>query len=192
MAAQFGVSRPIVGEALARLGDDGFVRSQRGSGTFVHHVLRPEIIRLAPIDSIGDINRCFEFRIHNEVQSVALAAERRTDADLAAMRKALDSMDRADIAAPENVDADFQFHLAIARATQNRYFEMMMELIKEAAAFGMKLTQNTIRPDPQQVREVQAEHEAIFAAILDQQGDAATSEILQHIKRSQARLTSAT
>ena len=63
LAKRHRVSRPIVREALARLREDGLIRSHRGAGSFVQ--LRPSraMLDFAPLESLADIQRCFEFRI---------------------------------------------------------------------------------------------------------------------------------
>ncbi|MFN4098046.1 MAG: FCD domain-containing protein, partial [Sphingomonas sp.] len=54
------------------------------------------------------------------------AALRRTDANLAALRRALDALITAVEADQDSVAADFQFHVEIARATQNHHFADLM------------------------------------------------------------------
>ena len=190
LAAMFGVSRPIIREALMRLSDDGFVRSRQGSGSFVQDLPRPEILHFAPIGSIADVNRCFEFRYRLEGEAAELAAQRRSDTMLSEMEAALARMDRSKMANQSNVEADYLFHLIIARATQNKYFETTMELLKEPAVLAISLTQNLMRPRPHERLEVKAEHLDILAAIRHQQPAAAKAAMRSHIERAQARLIS--
>ena len=190
LSALFGVSRPIIREALMRLSDDGFVRSRQGSGSFVQHLPRPEILQFAPISSIADVNRCFEFRYRLEGEAAELAAQRRNDALVSVMQAALDRMDQSEMANESNVDADYRVHLTIARATQNKYFETTMELVKEPATFAINLTQNLMRPRPHERLEVKAEHLAILDAIKRQRPGPAKAAMRHHIERAQARLIS--
>ena len=89
LASYYGVSRPIVREALARLRDDELIRSQRGAGSFVQR--RPEraMLEFAPLESLADIQRCFEFRIAVETEAARLAAIKATDEERVALAQAL-------------------------------------------------------------------------------------------------------
>src|ERR1700737_4920718 len=77
------VSRAVIREALSRLLADGVVVSRQGSGTFVQRKPERDFLRLAPIGGIADLMRCFEFRIALEGEAAYLAAQRRTDDNLA-------------------------------------------------------------------------------------------------------------
>ena len=89
LAQRFGVSRPVIRTALARLRDEGVVRSQRGSGTVVvAGTIAPAVV-FPVIQSIADLLRSYEFRITVEVATVSIAAERRSASDIADMRNAL-------------------------------------------------------------------------------------------------------
>lgn len=67
-----------------------------------------------------------ELRISLEVESAGLAARRRTDEQLLAMRQALDALNESAAHAADAVGSDFQFHLQIALSTGNRYFTDIM------------------------------------------------------------------
>jgi len=63
VAAGFGVSRPVIRDALLRLKEAGFVRSQRGSGTIVVRGEAPGKHAYPPIRTVADLLRSYEFRI---------------------------------------------------------------------------------------------------------------------------------
>ena len=58
----FGVSRPVVREALSRLHADGVVETQRGAGSFVRLRRDSELFKLAPIGGLPELLRCMEMR----------------------------------------------------------------------------------------------------------------------------------
>ena len=107
LAKEFGVSRPIVREALARLRDRGLVKTLTGSGTFVRqpdadHLAQALLrhLREARTDS-QSIRNLYEARIAIETMSAQLAAVRATDRDraeilhhLTAMREVQDDRKR--------------------------------------------------------------------------------------------------
>src|SRR5918996_3117709 len=90
LARRFGASRPVVREALARLRDDGLVISRQGSGSYVTRRPDDAVLRFVPVESIADIQRCFEFRVGLEGVAAALAAARWQDEDLADIQAALE------------------------------------------------------------------------------------------------------
>lgn len=71
-----GVSRPVVRQALSRLRDDGLVRSHKGAGSFVRRRPGQTMLSFAPLESIADMQRCFEFRSCLEPEAAKLAALR--------------------------------------------------------------------------------------------------------------------
>ena len=96
LAAEFGVSRAVVREAVARLKADGLVASRQGSGMSV--AARPDSgsFKLAPGTPAGEaLSHIFELRALVETGAAELAARRRTPADLAAMYAALQAMGEA-------------------------------------------------------------------------------------------------
>ena len=78
LADEFGVSRPILRDALERLRDQGLIHSRQGAGSFVREI-RSVPLGFARVETIADIQRCYEFRICIETMSARLAATRRRD-----------------------------------------------------------------------------------------------------------------
>ena len=74
LSEEFQVSRPVVREALARLRDDDLVQSRQGAGTFVKRQPHRAVLRFAPVSSIGDLQRCLEFRAAVEPRAAAVVA----------------------------------------------------------------------------------------------------------------------
>jgi len=133
MAERFGVSRNVVREAIAQLRADGMVEARQGIGAFV---LAPEQRAAIRIDrealKIGDnMERLFELRRILEVESAVLAAERRTETHLAAIKTALDRMSGEERWQDGSIEADLLFHRDIARATGNGYIHTFISFICE-------------------------------------------------------------
>ncbi len=81
LAAQFLVSRPVVREALQHLREEKPIFSRRGAGRFVCPGVAPSPVRqpalgFAPVETIADIQRCYEFRLTIEPEQVYRAARR--------------------------------------------------------------------------------------------------------------------
>ncbi|NKJ46626.1 GntR family transcriptional regulator [Burkholderia sp. SG-MS1] len=71
LAERFATSRPTVPEALARLRADGIIMTRHGSGTTVARRPDPDVRRFAPLETLSDIRRCYEFRIVTEAGAAA-------------------------------------------------------------------------------------------------------------------------
>ena len=73
LAARFAASRPTIREALSRLRADGITSTRRGSGTFVKRRPDPDVPRFTPLETLSDVQRCFDFRIVVESGAAAPA-----------------------------------------------------------------------------------------------------------------------
>ena len=85
-------------------------------------------------------------------------------------------------------DADFSFHLAIARASGNPYFATAMEALKEHIAVGMKSHGQSLRGSDDGLAEVYCEHKAICEAIGDRQIELARDLMAAHLECSRDRM----
>ncbi|MBM3547977.1 MAG: FadR family transcriptional regulator [Alphaproteobacteria bacterium] len=184
LGARFGVSRPVIREALARLRDEGIVRSQQGSGTFVERGPEAAALAYPAIRSVADMQWFYEFRIVVEGQSAYIAAERHTKETLADIAKSLTDAESAIAEANANLGSDlnFAFHRAVARATQNPYFITTLEAIPNIVGMGRIGVRNSGLDDPvARMRAVWLEHESIYRAIADRDGPRARAEMEAHI-----------
>jgi len=139
LAAEFGVSRPTVREAVKLLAAANLVRSSRGAagGTFVVGLPNPSVLA-APIGEMialwfhagsTSLAQVDEARATIEDACVRLAAERRTDADLTAIEHAIDDADGPDVDSDTFLALDLEFHVAISKAAKNPVLEMSMTAI---------------------------------------------------------------
>lgn len=189
LAKQFGVSRPVVREALARLRDDGLVVSRRGSGSFVIGKPAPVIRAFAPLSSISDMQRCFEFRVALESNAAHEAASHRLDADMERLQAALARLDEVAASGTLGVEEDFDFHLAVCQASHNRFYVGMMEFLRENIISGMTLTRNlSLRRTADRLRRVQQEHYALLDAIARQDANAAFDAMATHLENARLRV----
>ncbi len=188
LSEEFGVSRPILRDALERLRDQGLVHSRQGAGSFVREV-RTVPLGFARVETIADIQRCYEFRICIETMSARLAAARRDKTTLAEIETALSLMAGATESQTHREDADFAFHLAVAKAANNQYFEASMRALREHIYVGMKLHGQSLMTDgAKALKDVFGEHSAIFAAVRDGDGDGAAELMNGHLVHSRDRL----
>jgi GntR family transcriptional repressor for pyruvate dehydrogenase complex len=180
-----GVSRTVVREAVAALRADGLVITRQGLGAFVAPDVQRRPFRIDPgeLKSGPDVLQILELRMSLEIEASGLAAERRTSKDLAQIKSALKAID-VEIARGGNaVNADFDFHLAIFRSSQNRYFPQFLEFLGNFI-IPRQLVNVTSESDAQRtqyLRRIQAEHVTIYEAIRDQNGTAARKAARRHL-----------
>jgi GntR family transcriptional regulator, transcriptional repressor for pyruvate dehydrogenase complex len=193
---EFGVSRTVVREALSKLQASGLVETRHGIGTFVVGLGDAAPFRIAPeqFATLRDVIAVLELRIGIETEAAALAAQRRTARNVADMRTALDAFDSALKAGRDAVGPDFQFHLEIARATQNAHFAELMGTLGAMIIPRSRLERPAAARDAaskdgrrQYLRRVNAEHESIFDAIVNQDAEAARAAMRTHLANSRER-----
>jgi DNA-binding FadR family transcriptional regulator len=194
---EFGVSRTVVREALSKLQAAGLVETRHGIGTFVVGMGDAAPFRIAPeqFATLRDVIAVLELRIGVETEAAALAAQRRSAQNLADMRAALDAFDAALAAGRDAVGPDFQFHVEIARATQNTHFAELMGTLGTMIIPRARLERPAAPTDVpeatderrQYLRRVNAEHESIFDAIANQDTEAARAAMRTHLANSRER-----
>jgi GntR family transcriptional repressor for pyruvate dehydrogenase complex len=192
LAARFNVSRPIIRDALRELRVEGLVRSRRGAGSFV--AARPNaaptqpIPSFAPVETIADIQRCYDFRLTLEPDHAYCAALRWNAAALDEIAVALDLMRDATVAHLHREDADFAFHSAIAKATNNHYYVSSMTALKDHISVGMKFHGVSLTGAYRGLENVFDEHRAIYETIRLRDADRARDLMRRHLEGSRDRV----
>lgn len=166
LAEALGISRGSVREALRRLVGDGLVEFEVNRGFFVADL------------GLGRVLERLEVRLHLEPVLARLAAERRTDKDLAALRRSVDDERSARTAAVAH-DASRAFHLAVAKATGNDSFLRLVDSLWIADVGRRLLARRRTQPDWQDADV--AEHAELLAAIEAGDGDRAESIMRDHV-----------
>ena len=136
-----------------------------------------------------DVLAVLELRISLETESAGLAALRRSEEHLQAMRQALDDFERNVTAAGDTVSPDFRFHLQIAQATGNPYFADIMTHLGTTIIPRTRV--NAIRNHDRRgeyLSRVNREHEEIYAAVARRDPDSARAAMRIHLTNSRERL----
>ncbi len=188
----YGVSRTVVREALSKLQAGGLVETLHGVGTFV---LQPRpggmggVFRLDPgeIATSVDVLAVLELRISLETESAGLAASRRTDEQLVAMRQALDEFEKNVKVGGDTVGPDFAFHLEIAQSTGNPYFADIMRHLGTTIIPRTRISAIRVQ-DGSYLSRVNREHEEIYAAIARRDPESARAAMRIHLTNSRERL----
>jgi GntR family transcriptional regulator, transcriptional repressor for pyruvate dehydrogenase complex len=191
LAERLGVSRTVVREALALLKADNIIRSQRGQGLSVSEgALAPTVLRFHRPDASTREVVCalLEMREGLETQSARLAALRRTEADLLALRETLDSLGEAENQGRDGVDEDLTFHVAIARISGNTFICQVLEFLSAPLRRAIAESRSIDSTRAEYLQAVRAEHIRIFAAIAAGDAEAAGTAMRQHTEAGQRRL----
>jgi len=177
LAESFGVGRSSLREAMQALQLLGVVEVVQGRGTFLRetHVL-PLALNWARLASSDLISQIMEARQIVEVAIAQLAALRATAEDVAAMRSAIEQAARADGNPELSRRAGVDFHLALAKATQNEVLSLMyrtvwslyvettrrtqatLESIEDSLEGHRRLLESVERRDPELASRLMAEH----------------------------------
>lgn len=190
--AEFSVSRTVVREAISKLQAAGQVETRHGIGTFVLGTGPAPGFAISPeqYSTLQDVVAVLELRIGVETEAAALAAQRRTADNLARLRQALDALVAGVEAGQDTVAADFQFHLEVARATQNSHFADLISTLGSMIIPRGRLVEPASEATPERqayLRRVNAEHESIFDAISAQDSEAARAAMRTHLVNSRER-----
>ena len=187
-AETFGVSRNVVREAIARLRFEGAVEPRHGADVFVlgsqaHSALRidPEILRDKSL-----FTNLFELRAILEVEAAGLAATRRSPKHLTAIKDALQALYDSQ-GSGRSVDADLEFHRAIARASDNVYVATFVNFISEHVRTS--IAKANARIDVATLTRInREEHAAIYDAIKDKDAKRARECTKLHTAKVMERL----
>jgi GntR family transcriptional regulator, transcriptional repressor for pyruvate dehydrogenase complex len=188
LSQEFGVSRPVLRAALEKLREEGLVYSRQGAGSYVRASISTPV-GFSRVETLADIQRCYEFRVTLETKAAALAAERHDDEVLSEIEQALDLLRAATGSHQHREDADFAFHLAICKASNNQYFEATLRALREHINIGMRLHgQSLMVGGVKELEAVLSEHTGVFEAIAARQSEKAASLMQAHLEHSRDRL----
>jgi GntR family transcriptional regulator, transcriptional repressor for pyruvate dehydrogenase complex len=186
-----GVSRTVVREALATLRAKGLITTRQGLGAFVANDPTSRSFSIIPndLESIDEVVSVLELRLGIEIEAAALAALRRTDADIERMNARLDMLDAAVAAGGYGADEDFAFHRSILVATQNSYYARLFDTFGNTMVPRQwaRLDTMTAAERVQHSARMRKEHHAIFNAIRDGDEASARRSIRSHLSKSAAR-----
>lgn len=187
LVSKFGFSRTVIREAIAALRADGLVESRQGVGVFVLGPRTPaegmELFSLAT-DKISDIIEELELRIGIEVEAAGLAALRSSPAQEAEIQFTVDNFRKLVEAGSATDQADFEFHMAIARATNNTRFVAFLAHIGKRIIPRVKFrtVMGGVDPLPSRDSILLQEHAEVADAISVRDADKAREAMRRHLQ----------
>jgi GntR family transcriptional repressor for pyruvate dehydrogenase complex len=183
LAQRFGVSRTAVREAVKTLREKGLVEAYSGRGTFVTNgtsqAIRQSLDLMIRINKQEGSAHLAELRLVLEPEIAGLAAERIEEQLLATMREAVVVMDR-NLRDPDGyVEADLDFHLALAEAAGNPLILSLLDsivgLLREQRSRIFNVARGPERG--------QFHHKRILAAVESRDSEAAREAMRAHLKQ---------
>lgn len=184
LGPQLGVGRSTVREAIRKLAGQGVLESRQGAGVFVTALDVPEdwdtVLRRA------DIVAVIEARVAIETEAAALAAERRTPAELRALRRVLDARSGTFPDREAFIDADLDFHRQVVVAAHN---PILAELFNGFVPRLRAATLDMLRLRPVPDGHDHDAHTALTAAISARDAKAAAQISRAHLLSIKERMT---
>jgi DNA-binding FadR family transcriptional regulator len=185
LAVQLGVSRPIVREALRALSMIGVVEIRGRVGT---------IVRTPDISVLGDffafslaqqpdiIDDVMQARIAIECQAIRLACRNASTSDIERFRLALEAIESTIRDATDGAQADFDFHLAIVRASKSNTLINLYTAMATLLLRSHRERRHFIQVDHAFNRYVVEDHHRIFAAVIGRDEDQADKVLREHFR----------
>ncbi len=181
LAQIFDVSRVPVREALKTLDFMGALEHVRGKGVFIRKIDMNQVlsnIDFLMADPVHTLLDLFEAREAIELQATRLAAERRTEEDLSAMRSVINEMEQNIHLGKDVYEESMKFHSAVMVAAHNSVFLMINEFLAAILAYSRKQSlQNPGR------HELALDyHKKIMHKIIAQDADGAVAVMSKHLQ----------
>lgn len=182
LAKTLGCSRTSLREACRVLESEGLIISKPGGGRFIQKVDQrvPVNVCFNPVDILekSAVIHFIETREALEPNIAAFASERAEEKDIAKMENALKAMEEELKNPDEKVDADSNFHLALAEATQNFVFVSLMET---NLSMYRPVRKQTLQSADRYEQSL-AEHRAILNAVKQKDKQAAVDAMNVHLR----------
>lgn len=147
LCRQYSASRSVLREAVKMLTAKGLLGSRPRLGTWVQpedkwNLLDPDVLGwlLERKFSPALLIEFTEIRLAVEPGAAALAARVADAADKAAIRDAIERMQAADRGDDDPLDSDIAFHVAVLRATRNRFYAQLTGFTATALRFSIRTT----------------------------------------------------
>lgn len=179
---EYGVSRTVIREAAAILVSRGVVDVRPRRGMTVRAPdgkgLAESLIAQLQMSKVS-FPQLLQVRLVLETAIVELAAEKRTEEDIARLKDNLERMQAANLEAHEALNIDLEFHELLAAATHNPFFTLVSRPITELL-YSLYVDQSgymSLQP------LTFAEHQAVIDSLVNKDREAAALAMQKHLER---------
>lgn len=180
---ELGVSRTVLREAIATLKAEGRVEARQGAGVYIAEPPKDlSNILMKSTRTLTDTIESLELRTAVEVEAVALAVNRASLAQEANIYHCYDAFEKKTHTGLSAEQEDFEFHLAIAKATNNQHFIDFLEVLGRRTIPRARLREDAGLPrDPNMEKSLNEEHKRILEAIEARDIEAAKEAMRVHL-----------
>lgn len=183
MAEIHQVSSASVREALNSLRVMNVVEVKHGHGTFINEQIPLSLEIEFEIITRKDIENLLDLRKIIEVGCARIACEKIKKNHIDRLGKTLEKMQTAVENNELGEQADYEFHMAIAEATDNQMLVNLLEEVSETMLETMKETRRLwLYEGEKSIKKIYEEHKLIFDAIKNKNADAAETHMFNHLK----------
>ena len=187
LCKQMGIGRSTLREAVKTLESQGFVKKNHGVGVMVvDESLKAtsDMLRLMLKRKGSTKEELFEVRRINEIRIAELAAINATQENLDEIEKHLKTMRNSMSTNKEYLNADIEFHLAIAKASQNKIFTMILQIIRPLLE---DMIQETLKEHHRPEKSMKF-HERIFLSIKNKDPNLSALAMKEHLEGTKSLL----
>lgn len=194
LAGSFGVARTVVREAISRLKHDGLITARQGIGAFVAEPSARTAFRISPacFEKRRELLKILQLRTGISAEAASLAAELRSERQLAELRAAFgamtESISESAEAAERRVAAEVTFYSCIAAASDNPYIQQFLSMLDARLTEELQSVVIKNARAAEWGTEVLGEHRAVLEAIEARQAEAAARAARQHYENAARRL----
>lgn len=182
LAERFNAARNTVRKTMNRLVSEGLVVRHVGRGSFVVDAAAGE--SAAGTQENYRLSELLEARLLFEPRLAELAVERATEAELIGLASHLEAL-RSAQSWVDFKEAKYALHLAIARASKNRFLERMFEeIVASRRKAGWARPGGHLVPLPMLRDAAVRDNAAIIEALQARQGDLARRLICEYLQRT--------
>jgi GntR family transcriptional regulator, transcriptional repressor for pyruvate dehydrogenase complex len=190
LAKQYHVGRSTIREALSHLKARGLIDTKQGGGTYVKQELTKNLE--SSILYMDDLRELLEVRNILEIGCIELASLHRTDDNIAELSRIVHQME--DAVGNEEISQiyDVNFHLAIARASQNQLLQKMMKGISSMMIRTIRESRKLwMYSEKETATRLFEEHSCMLDAIVRQDARLGAEIMKKHLNKVGSVLKSA-
>jgi GntR family transcriptional repressor for pyruvate dehydrogenase complex len=190
LSESLGISRSSLREALGILRILGIIEPKTGEGTVIRQASPENLKKIMSLVAVSrgiNMEDLFEIRTMVEMYAVRSAAARRTDQDLASMRRFLSQLDNEFANQEMEIESDYQFHRSIVEASKNSMLMMLTELISGLLEEQITTTRRRFS-NTDVLKNFQRQHWAIYRFIEQRHTKEAEAAMLEHLNYAQQEM----
>ena len=191
LCKSYGVSRPVLREAISQLKSEGLVVPQQGRGVFVsdNGFKASMMLDIPSIEDKAEVLQILDLMLAIEVHSTGLAAKNHTKKQLGAIKKALDKLVLAISSGNLGSEEDLAFHNEIVKATNNHFILTLSIFLGENIRHAIRTARKNTSAISGLNHDVIQEHEAIYHAVAAQDVEEARRAAEKHLRNAVGRLS---